>query len=61
MKFFFAILLICLAGCGGQPLEPWHKAKLEAEFTVDMADTVQSFEDYLALEDRLFEELQTKV
>jgi alpha-beta hydrolase superfamily lysophospholipase len=55
------ILAACLAGCGGQPLEPWHTANLTNEFVASMADEVSTFDDYLALEDRLFEELQTRV
>ena len=55
------ILAACLAGCGGQPLEPWHTANLTNEFVASMADEVSTFDDYLALEDRLFDELQTKV
>ncbi len=50
-----------LAACGGQPLEPWHTASLSSEFSGDTADTVQTFEDYLELEDRLFDELREDV
>ncbi len=63
MKIHFTLLIgiACLIGCSGQPLKPWHTAKLETEFTAGMADEVQSFEDYLALEDRLFDELRSEV
>ena len=40
-------------------LEVWHTAELDAEFTADAA--VESFEDYLALEERLFAQLDTRV
>ncbi len=56
--------LLCalvLQGCGGPQLEPWHTEELTEEFTADRADTVQSFEDYLALEERLFAELDDKI
>ena len=55
------LAVLCLAGCGGQPLEPWHTANLTNEFVADMADDVRTFDEYLALEDRLFEELQAEV
>ena len=50
-----------LAACGGQPLEPWHTARLSAEFDAGAADEIQSFEDYRALENRLFDELRDEV
>lgn len=50
-----------LAACGGQPLEPWHTASLSAEFDAGTAEEVQTFGDYLALEDRLFDELREEV
>ena len=40
-------------------LKVWHTARLNAEFTADSG--VESFLDYLALEDRLFEQLDAKV
>ncbi len=55
------VLLVYLSSCGGQPLKPWHTANLSSEFTAGMSNEVQTFEDYLALEDRLFEELQAEV
>jgi len=49
-------------GCAGQPLEPWHTVRLGSEFEADMlGDEVRSFEDYLALEARLFAELREEV
>ena len=52
---------VCVVACGGQPLETWHTAKLSSEFTAKMSDEVVTFEDYLALEERLFQELQDEV
>jgi alpha-beta hydrolase superfamily lysophospholipase len=49
-------------GCSSQPLEPWHTARLSAEFEADMlGDEVQTLQDYLALEERLFNELREDV
>ncbi|MEL7447718.1 MAG: alpha/beta hydrolase [Pseudomonadota bacterium] len=41
--------------------QPWHTVYLDEEFEADMADEVVSFADYLALEDRLFEQLRREV
>jgi alpha-beta hydrolase superfamily lysophospholipase len=40
-------------------LEPWHRADLKAEFTA--ATDLESFDQYLELERRLFEQLEEKV
>ena len=49
-----------LQACSSQALHPWHTEKLSEEYVA--GDTgVRSFADYLALEDRLFGELQRKV
>jgi len=52
---------IAILGCGGPPLEAWHTKKLAAEFTAKKLDEVQTFEDYLKLEDRLFAQLKEKI
>lgn len=53
---------ICLDGCANQPLEPWHTARLSAEFDKGMiGDEITDFDDYRALEDRLFAELRDEV
>jgi alpha-beta hydrolase superfamily lysophospholipase len=61
----FLVLLFALSMLGacssGKHLEVWHTERLHEEFTAEQADEVQSFEDYLALEDRLFTELQEEV
>ena len=44
----------------GPPLEAWHEVVLESEYTVDHPD-VESFADYLALEERLFSELESRI
>ncbi len=56
-----AVMVVSIAGCGGQPLQPWHTVHLAEEFEVNMADDVGDFAGYLALEDRLFAELEAEV
>lgn len=55
------VLVIVLAACSGQPLKPWHTETLKEEFDAGNADEVRTFDDYLALEDRLFKELDDEV
>jgi len=55
------IMFAFLPGCSSQVLKPWHRAKLTAEFDAGMTDEVNSFEEYLQLEDRLFEQLEKEV
>jgi len=45
----------------GPELEPWHRARLDEEFTVARADEVRTIADYRALEGRLFAELDREV
>ena len=52
---------LCVVACGGQPLKPWHSARLQTEFTAKDADEITSLDDYLALEQRLFAELYEEV
>lgn len=42
-------------------LQPWHMVDLDEEFTTGKAESIQSFEDYLDLEERLFHQLRTDV
>jgi alpha-beta hydrolase superfamily lysophospholipase len=53
--------MLVLQSCGGPTLEAWHTEKLSAEFTVQRADEVRSFDAYRQLEDELFAELEEKV
>jgi len=55
------IMFAFLPGCSSQVLKPWHRVKLTAEFDAGMTDEVRSFEEYLQLEDRLFEQLENEV
>ena len=54
-------VVLGLQGCSGQSLSPWHTEKLTEEFVAGDSDQVQTFDDYLHLEDRLFDELEQKV
>ena len=45
----------------GPCLEPWHTTRLEAEFTTKRLDEIKTFEDYLRLEEELFEELDREI
>ncbi len=65
-KFGLLLLVGVLAGLlgcsSGPPQKAWHTERLTEEFTADMLDTgVSDFSDYLALEDRLFQQLHDKV
>ena len=58
------VVIAALAGFleySGPPLEPWHTEHLSAEFTARNADDVRTFDDYLALEERLFDQLREEV
>ena len=56
-----AAMIVALQACSSTQLKPWHTKKLTEEFTEDKADEVQSFDDYLQLEDRLFKQLDDEV
>ncbi len=42
-------------------LHPWHTVKLDREYTIEKQDGIASFDDYLALEETLFHQLQTDI
>jgi alpha-beta hydrolase superfamily lysophospholipase len=55
-----AVLLVFVQGCSSDPpLKPWHTEVLTEEFTAGMVEDgrVRNFDDYLALEDRLYKQL----
>ena len=58
-----AVLAAGIAACSSPGLKPWHTVELNEEFTVDMvtAEQVQTFADYLALEERLFRQLEEEI
>lgn len=53
------IPLLAAAGCASSTLEPWHTARLSEDFRA--GDDVGTFEEYLAIEQRAFEELDDEV
>jgi len=53
--------MLVLQACGGTPLSPWHTEKLEEEFVTSNFDRALSFDEYLRLEERLFQELEVSV
>ncbi len=58
---FFLLLLPLLTACGNDAVEPWHTTELDAEYGKRTADGVETFTDYLALEARLFEEMDAEI
>jgi len=56
-----ALVALLVFASGGPHLETWHTKTLSSEFTTKMLDEVSDFGDYLALEDRLFKELQDEI
>ena len=57
-----AITIVVLQGCSSSAeLKPWHTEELTEEFTEDKTDEVKTFDDYLALEERLFKQLDEEV
>ncbi len=55
------VALFVIQARRGPDLQPWHRARLTEEFTVDRAEQVRTLEDYLELEDRLFAQLDELV
>ena len=45
----------------GPPLELWHTVELDAEFRADRLNEIEDFDDYLALEQQLFVQLDERV
>jgi len=57
---FIVLVAVFILRLENQPdLKIWHEAKLDAEFTAD--SSVHTFEEYLALETRLFAQLEKRV
>ena len=42
-------------------LKVWHEARLDTEFTAERTDTISTLDAYLETEDRVMQELQTRV
>ncbi len=62
-RFVLVCLLVSvMTGCSGPQLRSWHTVDLTEEFTLESIDAgVQSFEDYLLLEEQLFDQLSEEV
>ncbi len=63
MGLAIAVSVFGVQGCSSGPtLKLWHTEALTEEFTADMVDSqVRSIDDYLALEQRLFRQLDENV
>ena len=61
LSVLFAAAVLGLQACGSQSLSPWHTEKLTEEYVAGDSGQVQTFDDYLQLEDRLFNELKQNV
>ncbi len=42
-------------------LQPWHRISLDSEFTESKSDQIKSLDDYLELEERVFQELDRSI
>ena len=63
MMLIFSLLVMYVAARSTAPaLQPWHTEILTEEFTEDMVGhQVNNFDDYLALEERLFKQLDEQI
>jgi len=57
-----AVAAVLAQACSTSHLHRWHEVSLDAEFTASMeGNEVRDFADYLALEDRLFSQMQDEL
>ncbi len=63
MMLIFSLVVMHVASCSTAPaLQPWHTQILTEEFTEDMVGhQVNNFDDYMALEERLFKQLDEQI
>ncbi|MEP5567679.1 MAG: alpha/beta fold hydrolase [Halioglobus sp.] len=54
-------LILMLAGCSGSNLKVWHTRSLSAEYNAGKFSEIQSIDDYLLLEEALFEQLDSRI
>jgi len=59
--YIACILPLFLTSCSTPQLSPWHTVSLSTEFTASQGREFESLDDYIKLEDDLFEELSTKL
>lgn len=55
------VIILFLQGCNSSKTKPWLSEHLTEEFTTEKAEDIKGFADYVALEDRLFKELDEKI
>ena len=60
-RLLIASLLLCLSACDNTNLRPWHTEILESEYSAENAAEIYSFEDYLSLEDTVFDEMDLRI
>ena len=63
MMLTVSLLVMYITACSTAPaLQPWHTEILTEEFTEDMVGhQVNNFDDYMALEERLFRQLDEQI
>ena len=62
LGIFVTLLIIYVSYLQNRPdLKAWHTVELDEEFTTKKAESIQSFKEYLELEERLFRQLRQKV
>jgi len=55
------LLPLCLGACGGPELSSWHEVQLDSEFSASQTKGIETFQDYLLLEDAVFTQLDQLV
>ena len=60
-RLLISSLLLCLSACDNTNLRPWHTEILESEYSGENAAEISSFEDYLSLEDTVFDEMDLRI
>ncbi|MEH6556221.1 MAG: alpha/beta fold hydrolase [Oceanicoccus sp.] len=60
-SFIGAVTLYIYLMTNRADLSAWHTVHLDEEYTVEKRQKIDTFDDYLALEDRLFDELQRTI
>lgn len=60
-SFIGAVIIFIYLMNSRADLSAWHTVELDEEFTASMRTEVSTFEHYLALEDRLFDQLQADI
>ena len=61
LRFVRCLLLLVVSGCASQSLDVWHTVRITTEFHAGLLREVETLDDYLSLEDRVFAEVRDKV